>query len=76
MAWFQSQEVLRHFNASEADAQVYRRLASSVIYGMPCAAPSVIALNQLGQSGLWRFGVSGDLPIVLIRIHLGHEPDC
>jgi len=70
MAWFQSQEVLRHLNATEADAQVYGRLASSVIYGSSLrrAAPSVIARNQLGQSGLWRFAVSGDLPIVLVRI--------
>lgn len=72
MAWFHSQEVLRHLNASEADAQVYGRLAGSVIYGnaLRRAAPSVIARNQLGQSGLWRFAVSGDLPIVLVRI--GH----
>jgi len=70
MAWFQSQEVLRHLNATEVDAQVYGRLAASVIYGnaLRRAAPSVIARNQLGQSGLWRFGVSGDLPIILIRI--------
>ncbi len=70
MAWFQSQEVLRLLNATEADAQVYGRLASSVIYGnaLRRAAPSVIARNQLGQSGLWSFAISGDLPIVLIRI--------
>ena len=70
MAWFQSQEVLRQLNASEADAQVFGRLASSVIYSnaLRRAAPSVIARNQLGQSGLWSFAVSGDLPIVLIRI--------
>jgi len=70
MAWFQSQEVLRHLNASEAEAQIYGRLASSVIYGnaLRRAAPSVIGRNQLGQSGLWRFAVSGDLPIVLVRI--------
>ncbi|MHB1202154.1 MAG: GH36-type glycosyl hydrolase domain-containing protein, partial [Acidithiobacillus sp.] len=72
MAWFQSQEVLHHLNATEADAQVYGRLATSVIYGnaLRRAAPSVIARNQLGQSGLWRFAISGDLPIVLVRI--GH----
>ncbi len=70
MSWFQSQEVLRHLNASEADAQVYGRLASSIIYGtgLRRVAASVIARNQLGQSGLWRFSISGDLPIVLIRI--------
>jgi len=70
MAWFQSQEVLRHLNATEADAQVYGRLATAVIHSnvMRRAAPSVIARNQLGQPGLWRFAISGDLPIVLLRI--------
>lgn len=70
MAGFQSRDVLRQINASEADAQVYGRLASSVIYGnsLRRAAPEVLARNQLGQSGLWRFSVSGDLPIVLLHI--------
>ncbi len=70
MAWFQSQEVLRHLSATEVDAQVYGRFASSVIYSSALrrSAPSIISRNQLGQSGLWRFGISGDLPIVLLRI--------
>lgn len=70
MAWFQSQEVLRHLNASEAEAQVYGRLATAVIHAhaLRRAAPGVIARNQLGQSGLWRFAISGDLPIILLRI--------
>ena len=70
MAWFQSQEVLRHLGISEAEAQLFGRLASSVIYGgaLRRAAPGIIARNQLGQSGLWRFTVSGDLSIVLVRI--------
>ena len=70
MAWFQSQEVLRHINASEADAQIFGRLANSVIYGNARrrATPSVIARNRLGQSGLWRFAISGDLPIVLLTL--------
>jgi cellobiose phosphorylase len=70
MAWFRSQEVLRHLSVTEADAQLYGRLASSLIYGSALrrATPSIIARNQLGQSGLWRFGISGDLPIMLLRI--------
>jgi len=70
MAWFQSQEVLRHLNATEADAQVYGRLASSIIYSnaLRRAPPRIVARNQLGQSGLWRFAISGDLPIILVRI--------
>jgi len=70
MAWFHSQEVLRLINATEADAQIYGRLATSVIYSNAVRRtnPSVIARNQLKQSRLWRFAISGDLPIVLIHI--------
>jgi cellobiose phosphorylase len=70
LAWTHSQVVLRQLNASEADAQLYSRLASSVIY--PGAAlradPAVIARNQRGQPGLWPYAISGDLPIVLMHI--------
>ena len=70
LAWFQSQEVLRHLTATEADAQLFGRLANSVIYGnaLRRAAPDILARNQLGQPGLWRFSISGDLPIVLLLI--------
>ena len=70
MAWFESQEVLRLLNITEADAQIYGHLATSVIYANAVrrASSGIIARNQLGQPGLWRFGVSGDLPIVLVRI--------
>ena len=70
MAWFQSEEVLRHLSATEADAQTFGRLATSMVHsnGLRRAAPSILARNRLGQAGLWRFAVSGDLPILLVRI--------
>jgi cellobiose phosphorylase len=70
MAWSHSQIVLRHLNASEPDAQTYSRLAASVLYAnsLHRAPASVIARNRLGQSRLWRYAVSGDWPIVLVRI--------
>ncbi len=70
MTWFQSQQVLRQLNINEAEAQLYSRLAGSVIYGnaLRRATPGVITRNRLGQPGLWRFAVSGDLPIVLLHI--------
>jgi cellobiose phosphorylase len=64
----------RNLGASEADARAYERLASSLLFSSKLhrAAPNVIAGNRLGQSGLWRFGISGDLPIVLVRVpHAG-----
>ena len=70
MAWSHSQIVLRLINVSEAEAQLYGRLAASVVFANPRnRAPSkIIASNTLGQQSLWRFGISGDLPITLLRI--------
>ncbi|MBC7622281.1 MAG: cyclic beta 1-2 glucan synthetase, partial [Aeromicrobium sp.] len=61
---------LRQINASEADAQLYNRLASSVIYanGTLRAETDIISRNRRGQSGLWGYSISGDLPIVLLQI--------
>jgi len=65
-----SQVVLRQLNASEADAQLYARLANSVIYANASlrADPAVLIKNRRGQSGLWGYAISGDLPIVLLQI--------
>ncbi|RPJ37760.1 MAG: cellobiose phosphorylase, partial [Chloroflexi bacterium] len=32
------------------------------------AAPDTIAANRLGQPGLWRLGISGDYPILLVEL--------
>ena len=70
LAWTHSQVVLRQINATEADAQLYGRLASSVIYANSSlrADPAVLSKNRRGQSGLWGYAISGDLPIVLLQI--------
>jgi cyclic beta-1,2-glucan synthetase len=61
---------LRQINASESDAQLYARLASSVLYANAAlrADAAVLMKNRRGQSGLWGYAISGDLPIVLARI--------
>jgi cellobiose phosphorylase len=70
LAWTHSQVTLRHLGASEADGQLYARLAGPLIYANPArrARPSVLLANRRGQSGLWSYGISGDAPILLLRI--------
>ncbi len=70
LAWTHAQVVLRQLNASEADAQLYARLAGLVIYSQSTlrAEASVLLRNRRGQSGLWAHAISGDLPIVLLQI--------
>jgi cyclic beta-1,2-glucan synthetase len=70
LAWTHSQVILRQINASEADAQLYGSLAGSILYMNAAlrADASVLINNQRGQSGLWGYSISGDLPIVLLKI--------
>jgi len=61
---------LRQINASESDAQLYAQLASAVIYANAAlrADAALLVQNRRGQSALWAYAISGDLPIVLLRI--------
>ena len=70
LAWTHSQVALLQINATDSDAQLYCRLASSVIYANDSlrADPSVLIKNRRGQSGLWGYSISGDIPIVLLQI--------
>jgi cellobiose phosphorylase len=70
LAWTHGQVTLHMLNASEAEAQLYARLAGALIYADPArrASPVVLRNNRRGQNGLWSYGISGDAPLVLLRI--------
>ncbi len=70
LAWTHSQVTLRQLGITESEAQLYGRLASALVYADPGrrAIPGVLGKNRRGQSGLWSYGISGDAPIVLLRI--------
>lgn len=70
LAWTHSQVILRQINAVEADAQLYSKLAASIIFSNASLRTDVATIikNQRGQSGLWGYSISGDIPIVLLQI--------
>jgi cellobiose phosphorylase len=70
LAWTHSHILLQQLGITEEEAQTYGRLASSILVtsSLRRASPSILIRNQQGQSGLWGYGISGDLPIVLVRI--------
>ena len=70
LAWTHGQVILQQINATEAEAQLYGRLAGSVIYANSAfrADAAILMQNRRGQSGLWGYAISGDLPIVLLQI--------
>ena len=51
-------------------SHLFQRLASRLAYLEPSlrAPADLLRRNQLGQSALWTHGISGDLPIALLRI--------
>ena len=70
MAWARSQVEMRHLHMSSASLQLYQRMVSPLVYPDPAfrAPETVIAANTRGQTSLWRYGISGDVPIVLLRV--------
>ncbi len=71
LAWTHSQVALRQLNVTEADAQLYGRIAEPHHLRERVAARgarALIASNRRNQTGLWGYAISGDLPIVLLKI--------
>ena len=69
MAFTHVHITLQHLGLSDDHALLYDRVASRV-FGLDasCVSPRDLARNVLGQSDLWGYGISGDLPIVLVRV--------
>ena len=70
LAWTQAQVQLRHLSIGSDEAHLFQRLATRILYADPTlrASPEVLQRNAQGPSGLWALGISGDHPIVLVRI--------
>lgn len=70
LAWTQAQIQLRHLEIAAAEAADFQRLAAPIIYADARfrAPPEAIRRGAGGQPGLWQHSISGDLPIVLLRI--------
>ncbi len=70
LAWTQAQAELYHLGITAAKAGLFQQLAGHAIFASPTLRPpsELIRRGAGPQSGLWGLSVSGDLPIVLLRI--------
>jgi cyclic beta-1,2-glucan synthetase len=70
LAWTQAQVQLRHIGVKAEEAADFQRLAAPILYADAGFRSSgeTIARGAGPQSGLWPHSISGDLPIVLLRI--------
>jgi len=57
-------------NITSRDIERFQKLLSPLLFSSPAlrADSSVLALNTLGPPGLWSFAISGDYPILLLRL--------
>jgi cyclic beta-1,2-glucan synthetase len=70
LAWTHAQIQLRHLGIDAAEAALFQRLAGYLLYADSAARPSsdTIGRGAGGPDALWTQSISGDLPIVLLRI--------
>ena len=70
LAWTQAQVQLHYLGINPGEAGIFQRLAGHILYAAPTMRSSSEAIMRGagGQPGLWGQGISGDLPIVLLRI--------
>jgi cyclic beta-1,2-glucan synthetase len=71
LAWTKAQVEMSHLKIDAEEAHLFQRLAARIVYSDPSLRPTphVLALNTKAQSSLWAYGISGDLPIVVVRIN-------
>ena len=70
LAWTSAQVQLRLLRIQPDEARRFQEIASHLLFPDPLLRPPAdrIEENRKGQSGFWPYGISGDVPIVLVSI--------
>ena len=74
-AWTQAQLQYQHLSMTPGEAHLFQRLANHVLYADRALRPNSETLKggAGAQSVLWSTGISGDVPIVLMRIDVASD---
>ncbi len=74
-ARYQLELEMRQVELQSRDIELIQRMLSGLLYPQPAwrASATALASNTRSQPGLWAFGISGDYPIIVLRI--GDEQD-
>jgi cyclic beta-1,2-glucan synthetase len=70
LSWTRAQVQYHHLGIGADEAQLFQELAGRVLYADPTLRPAADVLRRTspGRPALWAQGISGDLPVVLVRI--------
>jgi len=62
---------LAQLGLNSAGVEHIQQLLSALMYPTAAlrASPETLTRNVMGQDGLWAYGISGDYPILLVRVH-------
>ena len=74
MAATNSRTIGGYLDATAAEVSTFEKLAAAILFPLETfrASPRILKSNRKSQSWLWRQGISGDLPMVLLRL-IGNE---
>jgi cyclic beta-1,2-glucan synthetase len=77
LAWMYAQVQLHHLRITQDEAHLFQRLANRMLYNDRTlrTTPKELAANRRGPAGLWAYGISGDLPIAVVRVERDEERD-
>ena len=75
-ALFRSERELIELGLNAKSVEHVQQLLSALLYpASPLrAAADILVANQKGQAGLWAYGISGDYPLLLVRVLDGTRP--
>lgn len=70
ISWIQARAEMKQLNLTHKDLIIFQKLASLIFFPSLTLRSSkqMDMYNSLQQSKLWKFGISGDLPILLIKL--------
>ncbi|MBE0660307.1 MAG: glycosyl transferase [Bryobacteraceae bacterium] len=71
MAWTRAQLEFRYLGIGPAVAHRYQELAGHMLFPSAALRPPSDRLmkNRLGQTVLWKYGISGDMPMLTVTIY-------
>jgi len=77
LAWNRSRIESGYLGFKAEEVELYLKMIPSILMPGPIRKKWAWAIekNSQGQSGLWKFGISGDVPIILITIKDTEETD-
>lgn len=70
LSWTRNQIEAKYFGFTVKETEQFLSLLRAVLYVSPLRrlVSDIMSKNKKGQDGLWAYGISGDLPIVAVRV--------